>query len=395
MIISILGTSGAKIDLTSCLPKERAKPAIYDLSLFGKKAESFLNATQFLLQNFDDRFVFIGTECAITFQKALLEDDLKDKDVIFEKVSENDLDEIFEKIYSLLESEDNVMLDVTHGFRHQPIMAIFASTLSQFLTRKSLKIIFAKEEKRFEKYQYVYLDDYIEITQISLLLSGFIRTLNFIPIKQMKLLNNKVFENFSKSLLSNDLKGVEKNYQLLDKELKCLLKKEELRHLHKLIYKISEELSPFKEFDKNSATYEKYLSLGKITVNKNYIVVALAYIFESFREYCTYKFQPLLKDVKIKQGYQTNTAVMDTISNFKRNGKVNPIQKRYPNLYQDNKMVFKRVSTIYKEIRELRNDLAHINLTKNFDDIKLMLNQIIFKIETIYKEDYLSKLQLP
>lgn len=395
MIISILGTSGATIDHDRCLPHKVTDPALYDLSLFGKEAQSYQNATQFLLQNFDDRFVFIGTACAITFQKALLASDLEGKDVTFTEVSENDLDEIFEEIYAFLEDQDNIILDVTHGFRHQPIMAIFASTLSQFLERKALRIIFAKEEERFKKYKYVYLDDYIEITQISLLLSGFIRTLNFIPIKQMRLLNNHIFENFSKSLLSNDLKGVEKNYLLLNKELHRLLAEDELHHLHKLIYKIKEELTPFEAFDKTTKTYEKYLSLSKITIDKNYIVVSLAYVFESFREYCTEKFRPLLTGLKIRPGYRTNTAVMDTIGNFHRNGKKNLLQEKYPELYLKNKAKFERVHIIYREVQMLRNDLAHINLTKNFEDTRQMLNNIIFKIETIYKEDTLKYIRIP
>jgi CRISPR-associated DxTHG motif protein len=396
MIISILGTSGAKINLETCLPSSDTQSALYDISLFEKenKEGTYINSTHFLIENFDGKFVFIGTACAIKFQKKVLENELHGKDYSFIEISENDLDDIFEAIYELLEHQENILLDITHGFRHQPIMAIFASTLSQFLDRKSLKIIFAKEEERFKRYKYVYLDDYIEITQLSLQLSGFIKTLNFIPIENMKLINNEVFENFSKSLLSNDLKGVEKNYTLLNNELNYILEKGELKHLFKMIYKIKEELNSFEKFDNNSSTHYKYLSLGKVTIDRNYIIVSLAYIFESFREYCTYNFKPILKDIKLKKGYETNTAIMDTICNFERNGKKNAIQKRYPQIYQQNKQKFQRIKTIYDEVRMLRNDLAHINLKKDFEDIKKQLEQIIFKIETVYKEDILKHINM-
>jgi CRISPR-associated DxTHG motif protein len=394
MIISILGVSGARKDNKTCLPTQLQDPALYDLSLFEKENQYYKNSTQFLLQNYDDDFIFIGTECAITFQKELLKEELKNKNVLFEKVSDNDLDDIFEKIYTHLEDEDDIVLDITHGFRHQPIMAIFASTLSQFLERKNLKIIFAKEEKMFKEYRYVYLDEYIQITQISFLLSGFIKTLNFIPSKDIKSLNNKAFENFSKSLLSNDLVGVEKNYTILKKAINSLRSNEEYRHIFKLLDQVDEELSLFEEFNKETKSYQKYLALAKLTVKKNYLIVSLAYIFESLREYCVEGFTPVLKGVKLKSGYETNTATMDTIGNFMRNGRKNKIQKTFPNLYNDNKSIFARINTIYKDVRTLRNDLAHINQTKEFGNIKQDLNAIIFKIETIYKEELFKKISI-
>lgn len=397
MIISILGTSGAVFDKGNCLGSRdsenhlQCRFAEYDLSLFGFENKSYKNSTHFLLDHFDKKFIFIGTKCAIKFQKDILEEALRGKDVSFEEVEDNDLDEIFEKIYTLLDEQEEVLLDITHGFRHQPIMAIFASTLSQFLEKKSLKIIFAKEVKQFEKYQYIYLDDYIEITQISLLLTGFIRTLNFIPIKNMRLLNNKVFEDFSKSLLSNDIKGVEVNHKKLKQELENLYKNSELKHLYSLFDQVEDALKIFEGFEKLQP-YEKYFALAKLTIDKNYLIIALSYLFESFREYCNLRFKPLTKDIKLKKGYVMNTAVMDTISNFKRNGNKNKIQIKYPELYKKNQSRFKRVATVYKEVQSLRNDLAHINQTKSFQDIKIQLNQIAFKIETIYKEDVLKRI---
>ena len=393
MIISILGTSGARIDRESCLPTELNKAPLYDLEIFGKESKEYKNSTEFLLKNYDDEFIFVGTKCAITFQQTLLKEDLKNKNVTFKEVSENDLDEIFEAIYEILEDRDDVILDITHGFRHQPIMAIFASTLSQFLQRKDIKIIFAKEVKQYREYQYVYLDEYIEITQISFLLSGFIKTLNFIPSKDMKLLNNRAFEDFSKSLLSNDLLGVEKNYKILQSEITRLKNDDEFRHIHKLLDQVSEELAIFSEFDDKTKAYKKYLELAKLTVKKNYLIISLAYIFESFREYCVVGFTPVLKDIKLKKGYQTNTATMDTIGGFVRNGKKNKIQQKYPDIYKNNKSIFDRVNTIYKEVRDLRNDLAHINQTEEFDDIKKKLLGIIFKIESLYKDDIFKKMK--
>lgn len=393
-VVSILGTSGAVFDHINCLPKKHTK-ALYDLSLFKKESKEYKNSTEFLLDNFDEKFIFIGTKCAIKFQKALLKEKLNDKNVIFEEVSENNLDEIFEKIFKILEDNEDTILDITHGYRDQSIMAIFASTLSRFLDRKSLKIIFAKEEERFKRYRYIYLDEYIEITQISLIFTGFIRTLNFIPIKNIKLFKTKVFEDFSKSLLSNDIKGVEKNYTLLKNELDNLLKNSDLKYLYKLLEDIKGDLSPLNDLaNEDIKTYQKYLVLSKITLEKNYLVVSLAYLFEAVREYCSYSFKSHLKGINIKKSYKLNTSVMDTVSNFKRNGKKNVIQKIYPNLYKKNRDIFRKIANEYEYIRKLRNDLAHINQEKDFKDIKQMIQGISLKVEVIFKDDILKNIKI-
>jgi len=381
MIISILGMAGR--DFRS---KEVAS-FFYDCSILGRESGRFCNSVDVLLSSYNDVFYFIGTKVAITFQKSLL--DFEGKEVHFIEVKDDSLDDIFEKILELLQKHHDVILDITHGFRHQPIMAIFASTLSQFLERKDLKIIYAKEKKHLESYEYIYLDEYIEITQISLLLTGFIRTLNFIPVNEMKLLNNGVFEDFSKSLLSNDMRGVEKHYALLQKELKRLQDSEELKHISSLITKVEDELKPLAIFAPLTS-YQKYMLLSKLMVEKNYLVIALAYLFESLREYSSYRFEELCESISFKDSYERNDNVMKSIGNYR---KENKILKKYPNLYKQNKEMFKKVNKLYNKLRKRRNALAHINTKSNFEDIKADLEKMIEKVEKLYNDRLLSKIK--
>lgn len=395
MIISILGTSGAFKNRDGCTPVRdddgniKYQSAKYDSKVLGKKSGVCKNATEFLLKRYDDKFVFIGTQCAIDFQKIILKESFKGKEVEYVMIEDDSLDDIFEKILELLQHNKEVILDITHGFRHQPIMAIFASTLSQFLERKDLKIIFAKEIVMFKEYRYIYLTEYIEITQISLLLTGFIRTLNFIPVQNMQLLNNELFENFSKSLLSNDLKGVEKNYELLSAELRGLKKSEELKHISNLIEKVEDELRPLALFAP-LLHFQKYIFLAKLTVEKNYIIVAYAYIFESLREYCAYRFKDICSSIKFKDDYAKNQAVMTTIGNVHWVNSGTEILKKHKGIYKKNKIEFKKVQKLYEKIRKRRNALAHINKTKDFEDIKRDLKKIIAKVEALYNAETLK-----
>ena len=384
MIISILGTAGRDFNT-----KEKAS-FFYDCTLLEKESGNFCNSLDMLLQHYPvDEAYFIGTEVAIDFQKKLLKFDKKRHHFI--TVEDDSLDDIFEEILALLNQEQGqTILDITHGFRHQPIMAIFASTLSQFLERKDLKIIYAKEKERFKSYQYIYLNEYIEITQISLLLTGFIRTLNFIPVSNMKLLNNNVFEDFSKSLLSNDLRGVERNYKLLQKELTALRGNEELKHISNLIEKVENQLRPLAMFEPLSV-FQKYIFLSKMMVEKNYLVVSLAYIFESLREYCSYRFKDIYLNIEFKDDYQRNDNVMKTIGNYKIKNK---ILKKYPRLYKSNKEKFKEVNKVYNKLRKYRNSLAHINTTKNFHNIKQDLKEMIRRVEDLYNSNTLAHIRI-
>jgi len=396
MIVTILGTSGAFFDPKSCKPKRDNNGKIlfqsakYNSQILNKKSKHYKNSTEFLLKNFDDKFVFIGTECAINFQKLILEKSLEGKNVNFQVIEDNSLDDIFEKILELLRDNNNILLDITHGFRHQPIMAIFASTLSQFLNRQNLKIIFAKEVIQYREYTYIYLDEYIEITQISLLLTGFIRTFNFIPVNNMRLLNNEVFENFSKSLLSNDLRGVEKNYKLLQNELITLKENSELKHISSLIEKAEEQLQPLAMFEYLLA-FQKYILLSKMMVEKNYLVVSLAYIFESLREYCSYRFENICSTISFKNSYQRNDHVMKTIGNFREDNK---ILSRYKDIYRANREEFKKINRLYNRLRKRRNALAHINTTNNFENIKRDLNKMILEVEKLYNNKSLSHIKI-
>jgi CRISPR-associated DxTHG motif protein len=386
MIISILGTAGR--DFKSKEPVS----FYYDCEVLAKESGNFSNSLDMLLQNYpNEEGYFIGTKIAIDFQKELLA--FNDKHHFIE-VEDDSLDDIFEKILELLNKEQGkTILDITHGFRHQPIMAIFASTLSQFLERKYLKIIYAKEQERFKSYAYIYLNEYIEITQISLLLTGFIRTLNFIPVANMQLLNHKIFEDFSKSLLSNDLRGVERNHKLLQEELTRLRENEDLKHIVNLIEKVESELKllemlPFFE------AYQKYIVLAKMTMEKNYLIVSLAYVFESLRGYCSYQFRGLCEGMEFKDDYAKNTAVMNTICNFRQAKFGTEILKKYDGIYQKNKTEFKQVRKLYEKIRKRRNALAHINTTSNFEDIKEDLKKIIEKVEALFNEKLLANIEV-
>lgn len=97
-----------------------------------------------------------------------------------------------------------IILDITHGLRHQPLIAAFATILGRFSHGKLVNILFAKEIIPYEKYQYVLLDKYVDIGSTSIIMSSFLQTLTM-PSFGYKNELIIALENFSQDLHANAL----------------------------------------------------------------------------------------------------------------------------------------------------------------------------------------------
>jgi len=381
MIISILGTAGRDYET------KEPKTSYYDCDVLGKLNGDFYNATDMLIKNYEDEdFYFIGTAYAIEFQKKLLEFTINTK---FITVQDDSLDDIFEEVYKLLSEEDDIILDITHGFRHQPISAIFSATLHTFLHNTQLKVIYAKvHELDNQKYKYIYLDQYIQISQLSLMLTGFIRTLNFVNSVEVEHLDTKAFEEFSKALLSNDFENLERSYLDLSNSMEEAKKYKKFDHLRELFKQIEETLKKFKDFH-SKEIYEKYIILADLMFEKNYYLLSITYLFEAIRLYSSYSFY---NNRIISESQWSN----DETHYFINSDVIFCIQKesnKFPNIYNKNSIIFNKVSIEYKKLKDLRNDLTHINHKKSQPNIKGNLEKLLINIGFLIKNDILKDLK--
>ena len=382
MIISILGMSGKDRE------KVNKTTAYYDCDALKKQSGDYHNATDLLLKNYNDNFYFLGTKTAIDFQTELLNLDENDSVKCIE-IKDNSLDDIFEEVFTLISNvKDNekVLLDITHGFRHQPISAIFSATLHKFLTNSNIEIIFAKQIKEFTEYEYIYLTEYVDMTQLSLMLTGFIRTLNFVNTVNVENLNTMAFEKFSKALLSNDFKGIESSYKNLSATLITAKKDKKFDHLKELFLQIETILKEFKGFGEKEI-YEKYMILANLMFDKNYYLLSITYLFEAVRLYSTYSFY---KNEIITEDKWNNDEMFYINSDV-----IFCIQQesnKFPTIYNKNHNLFKKVSDEYKKLKDLRNNLTHINHKKNQPNIKGDLYKLLNNISLLIKNDILKDL---
>jgi CRISPR-associated DxTHG motif protein len=367
--------------------------AYYDCKVLAKESGDYHNATDMLLKNYDNEFCFLGTQKAIDFQKKLL--DYPEDKVTFLPIKDNSLDDIFEKVYELLSDAKGkgVVLDITHGFRHQPISAIFSATLHRFLNESSLQIIFAKQIVEHKEYEYILLNEYIDITQLSLLLTGFIRTLNFVDSVKIEGFETIAFSNFSKALLSNDFLSLENSYKNLLSTISRAKTDKRFDHLKELFETIENTLSIFDGFEA-FPLYQKYLIIANLMYEKNYILLSLTYLFEAIRFYCSDAFDKnhiTCKRHKYKDNtYNINQEVITFITqNLISNYQANCYDENYKTLYKNNIKTFSTIATKYKSLKELRNNLTHISTQKHSPDIKIKLKNQLDEIGDLIKDDIL------
>jgi len=389
MIISILGMAGEF--------QGKATTAYYGCEALEKESKDYRNSTDVLLQNYDDDFYLLGTKEAIELQKGIL--DTENKKVEFLSVDIDNLDEVFEKVFELISKADTqkVLLDITHGFRDQSISAIFSATLHHFLNQSNIEVIFAKQVVMHKKYEYMLLNDYINLTQLSLLLTGFIRTLNFVNSVEVDGLNTLAFENFSNALLSNDFKKLKSSYLNLSATLKQAKENKKFAHLKELFSQIEYELNDFNGFEKKEI-YEKYMILAKLMSKKNYYLLSITYLFEAIRLYSTYLFY---RNRVIGQYawdnfdmYGLNRDVMSCICQKEfEDYRPTYYDRNNSNFYGKNSEIFEKIASEYKKLRELRNNLTHINHKESQPNIKKDLEGLLNNIDRLISDNILKNIK--
>ncbi|MGX3012223.1 CRISPR-associated protein Csx20 [Helicobacter sp. 23-1044] len=392
-IIAILGISG------------KDSKSVYDKDSTLKlplKNGAFHNSTHCLIDSFGENatYTFIGTVESIKYQNEIF-DTLPQCKAIFEKFSpqilpQNDeLKDIFHKILMAIKlcRANHIIIDITHGFRHQPIIASFASTLAkQIYNKKRIMLIFAKAQSD-GTYCYTSLEQYSRLSIIAMSLQNFVKTLSMQKSKyQYKEPLLASLAAFSNALHANAFSQI---FDLLDKSLSMLKqakKRERFMGLENILGEVEKILLQF-EAIKNATDYEKYYYLARIMYKKGFHLIAATYIHESIALYAIDRF--IKADIIETEGfsiYEQSVAVRSFIltGNKPNNTKFDKnvfydFQRAqdYAEKHADDLKLWKE---LIESIKHIRNDLAHIShndehkihLIKN--SIRISLKQLNFII---------------
>ena len=407
-IILILGTSGVYFNKDT--NKDEYTNAEYynnpniDLPLL---EGTFSNSSDVFMSTFPEaNYTIISTDKALENQIKVFTKSNKTKhlDIINKNLNKiNKLKTESEDIFNIvmdtiINSDDSeFVLDLTHGFRHQPLIASQAVHLGKIITNKTIKIILAKEIIEHKKYEYIDLDEFVDISDYAVYLTSFTQTLT-IPDTTIKSELISKLKRFTEDLHTNSF------YSLFNDTLpECIKSINEFKKdsiytkFGPILEEVSEILKRFNQIseEKNSL---RYFHLAKILLEKNFFLASLTYISEAIPLYIIEKLEDFGIEIKSKDNekldYYNKSLIIKQILNSNFDYYVFDDELCY--YFIEYKEKLKELGDMTKEISEYRNNTVHINPDYNPSNLETNITKIYSRFEDLcIKNDFLKQINLP
>ena len=391
-IITILGKAGEQDNHTK---------AKYYFEWKKEVQKEYFNTFPLLIENFSKSYeiVPIFTKDAKSANIKVL----KKENLEFNTFNDNclieddkDFKNIFKIINETLSSYEEVIVDVSHGFRHLPILMIVDLIIQNFQdTQKIKKILFAKEIEAFKEYEIIDLKEYLELANISFVLATFEKNYTVAShiksIKYSKLL--KELNDFSNDLMALNITNLLKTSKDLVEELNKI-DDVSIKTQAQTLKLAIQNLTDFK----NKKRYMVYYQLSKNLFEKEYMLLSLALLYESIRmyikSYIKKQYKDLVEDIEQQLSPDPSNPDLYKIGDFFKNLS----WRNYPQFLNQNKSKLfikesdyiklskaypRHLEQLYKEIDRKRNNLAHANSNGKFEDIKKLINNLLVNYENL------------
>jgi len=453
MIITFLG-KGFVTDKT-----KRSK-YIFDENLsntFKIKQPRYTNMLPLFIDNFSDKKIIpIFTKEAKQTQIEVLQNEFgKSYENIFDNQyfieDTKDFSDILRILNNVIKQDKPYIIDLTHSFRHLPILATI-SLISNHITDTSRveHIFFAKEiiansKESIGEYEIIDLKEYLELANFSFVLSTFNQ--NYTVSSEIKF-DNKLYQeiaeeltDFSNHFLSNSLKPLIEGSLIDDiiKNLRELQKPKELESFTRYINDIIKHLESIKQIE-NETEWMKLYRLSKIMDKRGYQLNAITLLFEGTGFYCKDRISEISDEIKNhilyfedeligKKEPKTKYSLYSLINQSRNIVKLsndNPEDKfsgdylfnpetinltktQLKNLKPKPKDKIKKIITkiekhvkscddiswfqdFIRDIEALRNNLAHGNSSHGIEDVKYEYSKMLKQFKTFcIDEDVLKK----
>ncbi|WP_295150865.1 TM1812 family CRISPR-associated protein [uncultured Campylobacter sp.] len=369
---------------------------------FSLKRERYINMFSLLIDNFGAQdIVPIFTQLAKKIQIGVLKEEFQNEyNEIFNDRNFIDGEKDFYKILRIINDatsdDDKYIIDLTHGFRHIPILATI-SLISKSLsnTEKIKHIFFAKEIEPKKEYEIIDLKEYLELANMSYVLETFNHNYTVSLVSKFK---NKNFCNLvsrlstiSNHILSNSLKALNKDVDKILSDIDFILKNEQIETFKGSLEDIQRHIRELQEIGKEKDSI-KFYRMSRILNSKGYLLNAITLLFEAIGYYCAESFECFGDDIKAH------------INNFKNSRKFNAYDLTHESRTIVKKMglrngayltsiavhdnIQKKLESIktlgafrdfIKDAEKLRNNLAHGNANERIEDSKQELSRLLDK----------------
>ena len=297
-VITILGIQGQKENI-----KTEGCARYYFADESADKSQEFFNTLPLLAGKFGaENIMPIYTAEAREFNEAVMthysdfQINFNDSYKIVDEKNFEALFEIFERVIDDLVKSGvgRIVFDVTHGFRHLPLLALVDLLIQNFSNVSQIdQILFAKEIEKFNLYEIIDLRQYLDIANIAFVIAAFSQNYTLaqhIKTKKFESLVNAL-NAFSHNILSLNIAKLKSSHGELIKELDriddiALISR--ARDLKDRLNKIC---------DWSDSAYIFRYKLAKDMFEKGYLLQSLVLLFESVNSYIVSVFKENIPDV--------------------------------------------------------------------------------------------------
>ena len=424
-VITILGTIGGRFEQDKkefVFVKNTSKSYYEGNGVIELDKNYYIDTLPILIDVYKDADIIpIFTKDAKKIQIEVLRE-LEDKEdylYIFEngyEIRENDIDEIFEVFEKIFNKDyDEFIIDVTHGFRHLPLLLLIEVLIKNFQDNSKIsKILFAKElikptkDNNFSgKYEFIDLKEYLDLANLAFVLETFKKNYT-LPLhiklnEEFKFLEEKLNE-FSEDLMVLNIESLFKSaVPELINELKKVQKPSIIHQVKDLIKHLEEEFSYEGKY-----RYETYYNLAYNLRERGYLLNSLALLYESVRLFLRVYLNKKCPEImeKVEEFFENDDyAIGDFCMNKVFNSSKKNIIKKYNKLNQSLKEILsieeykKLISSIPNTLRRwekcifaqkgeasifncisyARNNFAHANKFNNYDEVKENIDYLFEK----------------
>lgn len=413
-VITILGIQGQKDNI-----KTEGCARYYFADESADKSQEFFNTLPLLADKFGaENIMPIYTAEAREFNEAVMthysdfQINFNDSYKIVDEKNFEALFEIFERVIDDLVKSGvgRIVFDVTHGFRHLPLLALVDLLIQNFSNVSQIdQILFAKEIEKFKLYEIIDLRQYLDIANIAFVIAAFSQNYTLaqhIKTKKFESLVNAL-NAFSHNILSLNIAKLKSSHGELIKELDRI---DDIALISRARY-LKDRLN--KICDWNDSAYIFRYKLAKDMFEKGYLLQSLVLLFESVNSYIVSVFENNIPDVFQKisdecstKGVRKNYLIsnffiqsLKTRANESDDDFVGRTMKnlKYLELSKEEIKEIREVintkfgsnnelSKYHKQLDDLRNDFAHGNISEEeFSHIKQEIKKLFDKYQDFIK----------
>jgi len=435
-VITILGTIGGYCKDDRGIYNEQIQEALYKSEIEDIKETKDKNSLPILIKTYSKEYdiIPIHTTCAKDIQQQVLKNSNDETVTKFEikdeyKIKDDqNYDETFRQIDDIISSYDKVIVDVSHGYRHLPILMIVNVIMQNIENiNKIEKIIFAKELEKNKIYQFIDLKRYLDLANITYALTTFDR--NYTVANNMKVNDHALndflndLSKFSKHILANSLDELLTNSNKkksvttkLINQINNILENENENFvsLNRLLKKSLEHLKDIEKL-KDKIDYEKLYYLSENMYKKGYLLNSITLLSEAVGMYCTARLKDISPEIadfineyeekanleknnprnyfkiytlynqskvfytsKVYRGIFLNVEVTSKKSEVKQKlKKWNQGAEKITELIKKELQEDNELKILIRNIDQIRNNLAHANSSKRLTDVEDEIKKVL------------------